>query len=443
MNLSRRASDSEKGFITLVSENSRKTYEIDGYALIGRDPHCTICLTDGFTSLRHARIERAGPGFSIRDLRSRNGTFVNGNRVIEAHLHDHDRIRIGMTEFLFSFEREQAVHSLFVSSKNALWNDQLSRLPAMAASPHPVLILGPSGTGKEMLASLVHRYSSRSQGPFLSVNCSALTETLAESELFGHTKGSFTGATMDRKGAFESARDGTLFLDEIGDLPMSIQPKLLRALENSEIKPVGSDKPVAIDVRIVAATNQNLKARVQQGLFREDLYFRLHVLQLQPPALRDRMEDFDDLMKFFAGNQPLHFDVSAQSVLQNYSWPGNIRELKNAVMRASALFPGTTITSSHVTQLIDGSTNTLEKMIETAHLASPLVPVRQNILDIERKIIVDRLQFFAGNQRRAAAALGIPKSTLHDRIKKYSIDIGKMKRPANGETGNEPLPSGS
>ena len=439
MNLNLRHFGTEKGFITMVSENLKKTFELDGYALIGRDQQCTICIPDSFTSLRHARIEKVGQGYLVRDLKSRNGTYVNGNRIVEAHLYDNDRLRVGITEFIFTFERDPSINHLYIQSKNAPWNQQLSRLPAMAASPYPILILGPSGTGKEVLANLAHRFSNRSHGPFLSVNCSALTESLAESELFGHTKGSFTGATSDRKGAFEAARGGTLFLDEIGDLPTSIQPKLLRALENSEIKPVGADRPTPIDVRIVAATNQNLKERVREGKFREDLYFRLHVLQLAPPSLKDRMEDFDDLMKHFSGNQAMQLDVNAYAILQNYSWPGNIRELRNTIMRATALFTGQVIRTEDLHQLIDQPTATTLTSITPSPTDTPdgattgaAVSVRQNILELEKRMIIDRLGFFGGNQRRAAVALGIPKSTLHDRIKRYNIDARSIKWTAKG-----------
>ncbi len=439
MNLNLRHFGTEKGFITMVSENVRKTFELDGYALIGRDQQCTICIPDSFTSLRHARIEKVGQGYLVRDLKSRNGTYVNGNRIVEAHLYDNDRLRVGITEFIFTFERDPSINHLYIQSKNTLWNQQLSRLPAIAASPYPILILGPSGTGKEVLANLAHRFSNRSHGPFLSVNCSALTESLAESELFGHTKGSFTGATSDRKGAFESARGGTLFLDEIGDLPISIQPKLLRALENSEIKPVGADRTTSIDVRIVAATNQNLKERVREGKFREDLYFRLHVLQLAPPPLKDRMEDFDDLMKHFAGDQAMQLEVNAYAILQNYSWPGNIRELRNTIMRATALFAGQVIRAEDLYQLIDQPAATAVASVAASPTDTPdgattgtAVSVRQNVLDLEKRMIIDRLRFFAGNQRRAAVALGIPKSTLHDRIKRYNIDARSIKWTAKG-----------
>ncbi|PWU17774.1 MAG: hypothetical protein C5B49_08245, partial [Bdellovibrio sp.] len=204
---------------------------------------------------RHARIERRGAGFVIRDLRSNGGTFVNGTRIVEAHLQSGDIIRLGGLSSGFStvFFLEQANASVApthrLKSRNLLWQAQIDRLPGMASSDYPILLLGPSGSGKEILAETIHSLSKRSPGPFTRVNCSALSETLIESELFGHVKGSFTGAIGDRKGAFETARGGTLFLDEIGDFPYGLQAKLLRALENNEVRPVGSDRLLQTDVR--------------------------------------------------------------------------------------------------------------------------------------------------------------------------------------------------
>jgi len=172
------------------------------------------------------------------------------------------------------------------------------------------------------VSHVIHDYSGRSEGPFVSVNCSALTESLVESELFGHVKGSFTGATSDRKGAFEAARGGTLFLDEIGDLPLSLQPKLLRALENQEIKPVGSDKTLKTDVRIVTATHKNLEKLVIEKTFRSDLFFRIHVVKISIPSLKERMEDFEDLLYHFSREMRVRFSVGAIEKLKEHSWPG-------------------------------------------------------------------------------------------------------------------------
>jgi DNA-binding NtrC family response regulator len=432
------------GFFTIVSGDQKRVFQVFDEMLIGRDPNCEVVLEDPYVSLRHARVFRYRGLFAIRDLKSRNGLVVNGTHVLESQLNDQDRIKIGQTELLFSIERANDNDDPLLKSKNQKWHDQLIRLPFVARSNHPVLILGPSGSGKEVLASSIHRLSPRSSGPFLSVNCSALTESLAESELFGHVKGSFTGALSDRKGAFEAARGGTLFLDEIGDLPLAMQPKLLRALENSETKAVGSDKTAPTDVRIVAATNHNLKEKVKCGQFREDLYFRLQILQINPPALKDRKEDFDDLLAAFCMLNRVRFDWLATERLRAYGWPGNIRELKNMVLRASALFPHREITTNELPTIMADSEK-VDNLTEAAafpqsqvianpdkknpsdetaaKLALAEKPTAKNLVQaFEKDLIIRRLIANAGNQRRTAAELGIPKSTLYDRIKLYGIE---------------------
>jgi DNA-binding NtrC family response regulator len=409
----------DKGFLTLMEGGERKSIELGSFIWIGRDPHAPVPVNDQFASLRHARIERADAGYVIRDLKSRNGTFLNGCKINEAPLHDRDRIRVGVTEFVFSCDKDQEFNPIFLSSRNQTWNEELQRLPAIAQSPYPVLILGPSGSGKEVIASMVHKFSARSRGPFLGVNCSALTESLAESELFGHKRGSFTGALNERKGAFESARGGTLFLDEIGDLPLSLQPKLLRALENSEVKPLGSDITISTDVRIVAATNHNLQQRVAEGKFREDLYFRLHILQIRPPALNERREDLDTLISFFSTQNSIRFSTEALLQFHKYSWPGNIRELKNVITRVAALYPGQNITANMLKDLLDKKPDIVEHTEGGSTVRS--------LFEVERGLIIDRLKLFGGNQRRVAFELGMPKSTLHDRLKKYNINPKEYK----------------
>jgi len=391
-------------------------YQIGEFLALGREAECPLNLHDPFVSTRHARIELRAQGYFLRDLRSRNGTFLNGNPIVEAQLFCGDRIRIGHTEFLFTSEKDTKTADIYLKSNNPAWSLELSRLSSIAQSDMPVLLSGPSGSGKEILAQSLHRYSTRAKSPFVSVNCSALTEALVESELFGHVKGSFTGAAGDRKGAFESARGGTLFLDEIGDLPLCLQPKLLRALENCEIRPVGSDKIVQTDIRVIVATHKNLKAQVADGLFREDLYFRLHVVQIQSPALVERLEDFEDLLYIFAKDKRVRFSFTAVDELKKHSWPGNIRELKNAVARARALFPDKQIELEDVPYLIDSIPH------------SPWKDRRKEpaIKSIEREMICDRLLANNGNQRRTASELGLPKSTLHDRIRAFNIDIQEL-----------------
>lgn len=303
-----------------------------------------------------------------------------------------------------------------LQSRNSLWGAELQSLHNVARTDFPVLLLGPSGTGKDIIAQAIHKSSLRDTGAFVCVNCSALTETLIESELFGHIKGSFTGAFADRKGAFESARNGTLFLDEIGDLPFGLQAKLLRALENNEIRPVGSDRTIKTNVRVIAATHQNLSQKIAEGQFRADLFFRLNVISVQTPSLQQRIEDFDDLLYSFAKQQRVRFSFDAIQKLKMHSWPGNIRELKNLVSRASALYPRQQIDLQKAEHLLKGST-----------LYTPLAeePGRARlsvVKEVERQMILKKLQENRGNQRKTAQDLGMPKSTLNDRLRQYKVD---------------------
>lgn len=420
-NLKPRVSDKKHniGFLTLNQGTKKETIEVNEFLTIGRSENVHFSVDDDFVSQRHARIERKPGGFFLRDLQSRNGTFINGAQILEALLQDGDTVRIGNTEFLFQFDRGAKKQEITATSKNSFWKEQLQRIPSIADSDLPVLILGESGTGKELVAQQIHQYSGRSYGPIVCVNCSALGESLIESELFGHIKGSFTGATHDRKGAFESARRGTLFLDEIGELPLHLQPKLLRALENSEIRPVGSDKTITTDVRIVAATHQDLKIKVQKGEFRSDLFFRLNVAKVTPPPLRERLEDFETLAYYFCKKDKVRLSYGAIEELKKHSWPGNIRELKNCISRARALFKNQQVTEDMVHHLIDDlPVKTLGQL-----LSSP----PKSMKDLEKKVIVECLLRNKGNQRKAASELGIPKSTLHDRVKSYELDINDFK----------------
>jgi DNA-binding NtrC family response regulator len=321
---------------------------------IGSDRNCQIPVSGEEVSEKHARIELRNNEYWLRDLRTGFATYINQNRILEAQLNEGDEIQIGKNFFCFTFiNKSQEKMQLGLSSKNSNWQSELEKVSLVARTDFTILLLGPSGSGKEVLAEAVHKNSKRKAGPFIKVNCSALTETLVESELFGHTKGSFTGATENRKGAFESARGGTLFLDEIGDLPIAIQAKLLRALENNEIRAVGSDKTVTTDVRIIAATHQNLKDKIVLNKFRVDLYYRLNVVTINSPALLDRMEDFDDLLYFFAKKFRVRFSYSAIQAMKTHFWPGNIRELRNTVARAAAFFPRQEVVDTHIKEIID------------------------------------------------------------------------------------------
>lgn len=409
---------------------SGETITLGQVCIAGRDPHCQLTLTDPFASGRHARFERRADGYFVRDLQSRNGTYLNGSKVTEAGLALGDKIQFGETVYMFALSNASDSE---LTSKNESWNSQLRRIPAFASTDFPVLITGPSGSGKEVISRALHSHSQRNEGPFIGINCSALSEHLIESELFGHMKGSFTGATNDRKGAFEAARGGTLFLDEIGDLPLALQPKLLRALESKEIRPVGSDKAIATDVRVIAATHQNLSLAIREGRFREDLYYRLNVCNIRPPALRDRKEDFDDLILLFSRQFKVRFSHECTRILRTHNWSGNIRELKNLVARASAYYPGQLILADDLKMILEPSMTPPEvhfvsesEATSTRSRQGANAPSASIIKEIEREMIIRRLRINRGNQRRTAIDLGIPKSTLSDRIKHYAIDVKRL-----------------
>lgn len=397
---------------------------ISDFMTLGTDKNCQYPVNSADVSERHLRFEYRDGELYAKDLRSQLGTLVNGDKIIETKLNYNDILTTGDLEFQIVTAEEKTQFPLF--SKNNIWNEELNSLVYGSRTDFPILMLGSSGTGKEVIAKAIHQSSRRSDGPLVCVNCSALTETLVESELFGHIKGSFTGAVSDRKGAFESARGGTLFLDEIGDLPYSIQAKLLRALENSEIRSVGSDRTIQTDVRILAATHKNLSEKIRQGTFRLDLYYRLNVIQISPPDLVHRLEDFDMLLGEFCKNFRVRFSFAAVAELKKYNWPGNIRELKNLVARCSALYPNEMITEVHVNKLLDKdvSESSFEQDIVSTRTGQQL-PI---IKEIEKQMIIKRLSANKGNQKLTALELGMPKSTLHDRLKYYDIDVTNFKQ---------------
>lgn len=282
----------------------------------------------------------------------------------------------------------------------------------VAPTPATVLIAGSSGTGKELVARLIHQLSPRKDGPFVSVHCAALAETLLESELFGHERGAFTGATATRKGRFELADGGTLFLDEVGEIPSAIQVKLLRVLQEREFERVGGVKPITVDTRIISATNKDLKSAVAAGRFREDLYYRLNVFPISLPTLKERNEAILPLAEYFAakfsssfGKKISGFTEGAKSALLHYSWPGNIRELQNVVERAVILSGG----------VIDVPQMSLDMSQEPAKFAEGLLKLSEK--DLIRKTLAET----AGNRRKAAEILGISLRTLQYRIKEYEL----------------------
>ena len=290
----------------------------------------------------------------------------------------------------------------------------------VAATESTVLISGESGTGKEIVARYIHSLSDRSDGPFLSINCGALPESLLESELFGHVKGSFTGAVRDRDGLLVAAARGTFFLDEIGEMSAATQVKLLRAIQEREIIPVGSTTAIPVDVRIVAATNRDLEEEITRGAFRSDLYYRLNVIQLHLPPLRERREDIPVLAKHFlrraGGEDPEAFTLTdeAMAVLCDYDWPGNVRELENALERAVVVSPTPEISPDAFPDRV--------RETPTPRLAAVDLPANPTMEVVERAYILWVLQSEGGNKTRAAEVLGIDPSTLYRKLNRYGID---------------------
>jgi transcriptional regulator with GAF, ATPase, and Fis domain len=413
-------------------DGSANKWTVEEFLTVGADSTCQLQIIMADVDPRHCRVEIKKEGqkavLFIKDLRSTHGTFVNGAKIFEAELQDGDLVSVGYADFVVH-DLDKKIADFPMSSRTDYWNQNLKSLSQVALSDHSVLLLVPSGVGKDVIAKNIHACSPRANSPFMSVNCSALTETLVESELFGHVKGSFTGAISDRKGAFEAARGGTLFLDEIGDLPYSLQAKILRALENEEIRPVGSDKIIKTDVRIIAATHQNLTQKIREGAFRSDLYFRLNIITVDVPSLKERMEDFDDLIYFFARQMKVRFSFQAIKELKKYDWPGNIRELKNLVARASTLFAKCYITETHIDQLLNRRDRITNASTGVNYLPqSPLSQGQASVIkEIEKQMILKRLAANQGSQKLTATDLGIPKSTLHDRIKTYNIDVAQFR----------------
>jgi two-component system response regulator GlrR len=312
-------------------------------------------------------------------------------------------------------------------TRSSAMEDLLAQARRVAASDASVCIFGASGTGKELLARAIHRASPRGQAPFVAVNCGAIPEGLLESELFGHKKGSFTGAIADRRGLFQAAQGGTLFLDEIGDMPLPLQVKLLRALEERKVRPVGSHESHDVDVRVVAATHRKLEERIASGEFREDLYYRLNVVKLYIPALAERREDIPLLANHFLSRLAERYRKSrlalapeAMQLLVSASWPGNVRQLLNVIEQAVALAPTEVIPESLVRQALDAGDTGL----------TPLDEARKAF---ERDYLVRILKITGGNVTKAARLAGRNRTEFYRLLERHSLEPGMFKGNAQKE----------
>lgn len=305
--------------------------------------------------------------------------------------------------------------------KSSVITQILSSLPQIAQSDASVLITGENGTGKEIIARLIHYHSRRRYFPFVGVNCAAIPETLIESELFGYEKGAFTGANKQKKGKFEQAQRGTLFLDEIGDLSLTAQAKVLRVLQENEFERVGGNELIKVDVRVIAATNQNLVEKIKRGEFREDLYYRLNVVPLHLPPLRERREDIPELVEYFLAEErertrrAISITPDAISFLASQPWKGNVRELKNFIQRLVILCPGDTITLSYVQQqLFPQSQNLFQEEMRRLSL-------KEAKREFEKQLILDRLAKFQMNIPKTAESLDIERTYLYRKMRELGI----------------------
>jgi len=312
-----------------------------------------------------------------------------------------------------------------IVGRTSVMQNLYEHIESVASLDTPVMILGESGTGKEMVAKALHETGSRATRPFIKVNCAALSENILESELFGHVKGAYTGADNDRIGRFEAAHKGTIFLDEIGDIPLSVQVKLLRVLEEKMIQRVGANKSIHIDVRIITATNKNLEKLIGDGLFREDLFFRINVFPLTCPPLRMRKDDITLIIQLFislhaekTGKNILGFTPKAMRLMVAYPWPGNIRELRNSVEYAFVLARGKSIGPEHLPEKI-----TSFKPLEKKSFAKDKHGNRVRVGLSEKEQLLNALQKADGNQTQAGKILGVSRVTVWKRIKKHGIQL--------------------
>jgi DNA-binding NtrC family response regulator len=397
-----------------------------GTTRIGTAPSCGLRLSDAAVSRLHCELRVEPDGVTVVDSGSTNGTFVNGLDVVEARLAGSARVDVGKTALAVDV-RSAAIevplaprdHFGPVLGSSAAMRRVFHMMATVGPTSSTVLFQGETGTGKELAARALHETSRRAAGPFVAVDCGAIAENLIESELFGHVRGAFTGATANRRGLFEEATGGTLFLDEIGELPLSLQPKLLRVLEGREVRPVGSNVSRPVDVRVVAATNRPLAGAVNGGSFREDLYYRLAVFEIVLPPLRDRKEDIAVLANHFYAHVTGTDSRLAPEILaslQSRSWPGNVRELRNFVERSALLGWGF------------GEPGTATSVVPSTSLESfasadlPLKEARDRCLvQFEALYLGALLRRTGGNVTRAAELAGVSRRYLHRLIAERGV----------------------
>jgi two-component system nitrogen regulation response regulator NtrX len=391
---------------------------------------------DGIETLK--RIRAVYPGLQVIMI-SGHGTIETAVKATKLGAYDFIEKPLSLEKVLLSInnalnynrleaeldlfrERERQRYQITGSSKAI--KDLKEQINIVAPTDAWILIAGENGTGKELVAHTIHRMSKRRNKPFIEVNCAAIPEDLIESELFGHEKGAFTGATTMKRGKFDQANNGILFLDEIGDMSLKAQSKVLRILQEQRFERVGGNRTIKVDVRVIAATNKNLEEEIERGTFRDDLYFRLNVIPMRVPPLRERVDDIPELVTEFLDNFSLDTKMEqktlgpdALELLEKYNWPGNIRELKNLVERLAIMCPGKVISAKDVPPPYNTLRINDERMVSFLAFDT-LKEARETF---EKSFIVTKLQEFEGNISRTAEAIGVERSNLHKKIKAYGL----------------------
>ncbi len=412
-----------------------KMPDVDGMQVLQAvrriDPQAAVLVVTAFGSVDTAvEAMRSGAFDYLTKPVARDALLLKVERAVQ-----HRQILRENRALRSQVEASASRPLLVVSGAMRRLMEQVRRV---AGSDLPVLLAGESGTGKELVARELHRLSPRAAGPFVAVNCAAIPSELLEAELFGHRKGAFTGASHNREGRFRAANGGTLLLDEIGDLPMDLQPKLLRVLQERSVEPVGGDRPISVDVRVVAASHRELGARVRQGEFRQDLYYRLAVLPLVVPPLRERTEAIGPLFDLFLQGQArqagrrLELGPDAIATLVARPWPGNIRELENVARRVALLAPGPVVRASDIpppSELTGSDPQEMGRRQLLVDLSSDpwgisLPSEGLPMPDLEARLVEEAIRRFAGNKSAAARYLGVPRHVLLYRLEKYDIDPG-------------------
>lgn len=376
-----------------------------------RDPSLAVVMITAFGTIESAvEAMRSGAFYYLtKPFKSADLLFLVEKALEEKHLRTEIR----------RLQREVETHYHFdqIIGKSATMQQVFDLVERVKDSQINILLSGESGTGKDLLARTLHYQSSRKQAPFVPVNCAAIPEQLLESELFGYVRGAFTDARKDKKGLFVEADGGTLFLDEIGELPLLLQAKLLRVIEDKEVRPLGATKSEKVDVRLIAATNRDLRSAVEQGEFRQDLFYRLSVVDIHLPCLRQRPEDLPLLIQHFIArsaqsSQVRRLSAEALRILLNYPWPGNVRELENTLERALVLCRGEEITPADLPAHLTGSKP------QVSGLQDALLR-RRALADLEREYILLALEFTEGKKKEAADLLGIDRKTLYRKLEEY------------------------